>query len=245
MALLALGAVLLVAVGVMLLGWLFVVAVRPATTSARGSRIPACEQNLRQIGMAIHEYIEDNGHYPPAYVADDQGKPMHSWRVLLLPYLGYESLYDQYDFSKPWDSPENQQLVNRMPKVFACPADSESGPGETSYMVISGPSLLFHEDQQRRVADLKDGKAATIMVVEVLGMTTNWLQPRDLIGEELIWSINGEKQGLGSLHPQSGMSVLAADGSVWHFGDFVPPSELRAMATIDGGEPASPAAWQE
>src|SRR5262245_23624397 len=66
--------------------------------------------NLRQIGIAVHEYIDHWKCFPPAYLADAAGRPAHSWRVLLLPYLGYEELYKQYDFNEPWDGPNNSRL---------------------------------------------------------------------------------------------------------------------------------------
>ena len=48
---------------------------------------------MKEIVMAIEEYKGKNGHYPPAYIADGNGKPLHSWRVLILPFLGYDGLY--------------------------------------------------------------------------------------------------------------------------------------------------------
>jgi len=42
-------------------------------------------------GLALFNYHDDYGSYPPAYIADESGRPMHSWRVLILPYLGRSS----------------------------------------------------------------------------------------------------------------------------------------------------------
>ena len=58
------------------------------------------------------------------YVADATGRPMHSWRVLILPFLEQQSLYEQYDFREPWDGPNNIQLLGNMPDVFSCPSRS-------------------------------------------------------------------------------------------------------------------------
>ena len=48
--------------------------------------------------------------FPPAFIADADGKPMHSWRVLLLPYLEQQVFYMRYRFDEPWDSPHNRSL---------------------------------------------------------------------------------------------------------------------------------------
>ena len=43
--------------------------------------------HLFEIGLAMHEYVHDHKTLPPAVVYDPHGKPLYSWRVLLLPYL--------------------------------------------------------------------------------------------------------------------------------------------------------------
>jgi Protein of unknown function (DUF1559) len=69
---------------------------RPGEAARRAQ----CRNNLKQIALALHDYHQQYGVLPPAYVADASGRPMHSWRVLLLPFLEQQSLYDQYDFRK-------------------------------------------------------------------------------------------------------------------------------------------------
>ncbi|MEM7313616.1 MAG: DUF1559 domain-containing protein, partial [Planctomycetota bacterium] len=66
---------------------------------------PGCHSNLTRIGQAMSQYVKEKGHYPPAYVTDDNGKPLYSWRVLLLPYLGEDRLHTQFDLTKAWDDP--------------------------------------------------------------------------------------------------------------------------------------------
>ena len=81
----------------------------PAVQSAReSSRRASCASNMKQIVLALLAYEADHGQFPPAYIADENGKPMHSWRVLILPYLAEKSIYDAYDFTEPWDGPNNR-----------------------------------------------------------------------------------------------------------------------------------------
>ena len=77
-----------------------------------------CANNLKQIAMALHNYAADYQALPPAFVADATGKPMHSWRVLILPYLEQQALYAQYNLSEPWDGPNNIQLLDKVPSYF-------------------------------------------------------------------------------------------------------------------------------
>ena len=58
--------------------------------------------NLKEIALAIHNYHDVYQRFPPAYVADEDGKPMHSWRVLVLEFIRdptAKQLYNQYDFT--------------------------------------------------------------------------------------------------------------------------------------------------
>ena len=107
-------------------------------------------------------YESANGRFPPAYVADEKGRPMHSWRVLILPYLGEEELYKQYNMKDPWDSPHNRALASRMPKVYRCPrADSQSpvDASATSYLMLVGPGCISTGPKSVRAAELRKGAA--------------------------------------------------------------------------------------
>src|SRR5208282_3843573 len=72
-------------------------------------RRASCLNSLKQIALALNNYHEANDCFPPAYVADKSGKPSYSWRVLILPYLEYDSLYRMCDLTQPWDSPKNKR----------------------------------------------------------------------------------------------------------------------------------------
>ena len=88
----------------------------------------ACRQNLNKIALALEGYQTKYKVYPPPVVFDRQGQPLHSWRVLILPYLDKEDekLYSEFKLDEPWDSPHNSKLTLRMPKAYACPCDPGS-----------------------------------------------------------------------------------------------------------------------
>ncbi len=196
-----------------------------------------CDQNLRKIGLALQAYEADFGSLPPAFTNGPNGKPMHSWRVLLLPYLGEHGTYSNYDFSQPWDSPHNQKLATKMPRVYACPADPDAiALGESNYMVVVGPATMFPGSQSRSTASVGDDLESTITVVEVPIFGVNWLAPSDLRAERMQFAINGGfGQEMGSHHPE-GAHVLMADGQVRFLKETVPPDYLEGMTTVNGGE---------
>ncbi len=207
-----------------------------------------CRNHLKQIALAMEAYHDDHGCYPPAYTADADGKPMHSWRVLLLPYLDEQQwLYERYDFNQPWDSPQNLMLGRYMPEAYGCPSDENSlnSVGETSYMVVTGPRTLFPGAGSSRRGQIRDGTANTIFVVEVIGHGRSWLEPADLDVRNLQLQVNGRKgQEISSRHP-GGANVLMVDGSVHFMPDETPPEIIEALITPNGGEAITPAALVE
>lgn len=107
------------------------------------------ERRLKEaaIALALLAYRRDHGTFPPAFTVDENGKPLHSWRVLILPFLGAEAkaLYDQIRLDEPWDSEYNGALCAQAPDVFRCSIVSESGEGETRYSVLLGDDGFFDE----------------------------------------------------------------------------------------------------
>ena len=96
-----------------------------------------------QILLALHNYHSEYNALPPAYVADANGKPMHSWRVLILPYMEQSALYNRYKFNEPWNGPNNITLLNSMPSIFACPSRFSNPTNLTSYVAVTGPGTMF------------------------------------------------------------------------------------------------------
>ncbi len=98
-------------------------------------------ENLRQIGQAMLRYSEDHrGRLPPAVLYDRSGRPLHSWRVLILPYLGKQSLYARFRLDEPWDSLHNSSLMSEMPAVYSPPGWALWRERySTFYQVLDGP----------------------------------------------------------------------------------------------------------
>jgi prepilin-type processing-associated H-X9-DG protein len=205
----------------------------PAVQASReAARRTQCANNLKQIALAMHNYHDVHGRFPPAYTTDAEGKPLHSWRVLILPYLGYDSLYRQIRLDEPWDSPANRPFHSQMPKEFSCP----SGPieqGLTDYVAVVGQEAIFQGANGTRIADITDGTANTILVVEAHGSNINWMEPKDLDFANMDFAVGGTS--LQTMHPTA-MNAAFADGSVKQLNKALPTTTVRAMITRSGGE---------
>jgi hypothetical protein len=205
-----------------------------------------CQNNLKYIGLALHNYHDQYGCLPPAYVADEQGRPMHSWRVLILPFLELGDIHAQYNFDEPWDGPGNRRLLTmKVPSVFQCPEDTAS-PTATSYVVVVGPDTMWPGSTSGKFADIADGTSNTLMVVEVAESGIHWMEPRDLELADLPMSVNPESgRGISSLHrveswrPKRpyGANAAMADGSAGMLPTELPPERLRALLIRDDNQP--------
>jgi hypothetical protein len=195
-----------------------------------------CFNNLKQISLALQRYDARYGSLPPAYIADQNGKPMHSWRILILPFLEQEPLYKEYDFSEPWDGPHNSRLMQRCPKQFRCHEATNQNPSATSYVAVVGNTTMWPGNRGSRLEDIKDGTSNTIMLVEVADSDINWMEPRDLSFEQATKGVNVDKQhGISSNH--AGIVCVAyADGHGTYLVDDVSSEALKALFTIAGGE---------
>jgi prepilin-type processing-associated H-X9-DG protein len=203
-------------------------------------RVPRCRNFIRQIGLALHNYQDTYGCFPPAYIADEHGRPMHSWRVLILPYLDELPLYNEYRFDEPWNGPHNAKLADRFVRVFRCPQEPSDieNPTRTmtSYVAVIGPQTAWPGTQSVKLSDFADGRSNTILVAEVANSGIHWMEPRDLHVLQMNPAINPKAgQGISSAH-DGGAHALLADGSVRFLKNDLPVTTVRALLTIRGGE---------
>ena len=135
---------------------------------------------------------------------------MHSWRVLILPYIEEKDFSQEYDFSEPWNSPHNAALARRRPGVaeyFQCPVDPATGKNSTSYLAIVGKDTLWPGDRTlNRDELLTSGRK--VLLVEVKNSGIHWMEPRDI-------SYDDATQGLIASSPHGGcVHFVLADGFV-------------------------------
>lgn len=197
----------------------------------------AAENKLKQLALAMHNYADTfsdrrKSRFPAVANFDKQGKPLLSWRVHLLPFLGEQKLYQQFHLDEPWDSPHNKQLLARMPEVYQGPNRKLNREGKTIFLLPVGKKAVFKEgpDGPRMPADFPDGTSNTIIIVEADDAhAVPWTKPEDL-------KIDPEnpRRGLGG-HFHEGFLVTLGDGSVRVIGKTTSKTTLRlAFDPADG-----------
>ena len=209
----------------------------PAVQAAReAARRMQCTNHMKQIGLALHSYHDRYQCFPPAITADEDGKPLHSWRVLLLPYMEQGALYESIRLDEPWDSDYNRQFHDLTLSVYCCPSAPGSMRGMTSYSVVVGKESYSNvPNTSQMMGAMTDGTSNTIAVVE-RKTPVCWMDPtREITFETACMGINVSHDGLGSNHT-GGMNVCMFDGSVMFISQTVNAGVLRAMFTWAGGE---------
>jgi prepilin-type processing-associated H-X9-DG protein len=215
------------------LGSLFMVPVLialllPAVQAAReAARRAQCVNNLKQIGLAFHNYHQSYNVLPPAASTDANGRPLLSWRVAMLPYIEEQALYDQFKLDEPWDGPNNIKLLDKMPLAYRCASSDQPGSTVTPYQVIVGQGSVFEGPKGLPFAAITDGTSNTFLVVEAKA-PVEWTKPDDV-------DIAAVTTALGSKHP-GGTNALLADGSVKFIKTTTPANVINALATREGGE---------
>ena len=223
-------------------GGILVALMLPAIQAARGAAQQVrCMNNMKQIALALQCYNNDHGQYPPAYIADENGRPMHSWRVLILPYLEQSHVYDQYNFDEPWDSPNNRAATSMAwGDIFQCPSNPSQDSTKTNYVMIVGPGC-FSEGPKGRFADsIKDGTSNTIMIAEIANSDIDWAEPRDLDATTMSYVVNDPsgQPSISSNHPAKA-NVAMADGSVKYLENDTDPQVVIQMTQVNDGGPAA------
>lgn len=203
-------------------------AVHRASEPARRTQ---CKNNLKQIGMALHQYHDTYGTFPPAYTVDADGKRLHSWRTLILPYLDQMELYKQIDLSKPWDDQVNAEFAKTDLYVYACPSILKPFT-KTSYMAIAGTGTCFPGAASRSISEIKDGTSNTVMIVEVAAeKSVPWMSPADLDDQYLL-NVDAKSK----FSHAGGLYALFADGSVRFLSCKIGQEVRRSMVTADAGD---------
>jgi hypothetical protein len=212
----------------------FLLLARAVHDARHAARRAQCCGHLSQLGLALHNYNSAYGTLPPASIADSRGRPMHSWRVLILPFIEEQALYESYTFNEPWDGPGNRLLAGRMPRIYSCP--NHDVPGQTSYVALAGPGTLFPANHPTTLMDVPDGAQNTILHTEAVDDAIGWMEPRDLDIFRIAFTINGPTRPGISSRDSPGAHFLFADGAYRLIGPSTPPETIKALATRNGGE---------
>ncbi|MEX0794471.1 MAG: DUF1559 domain-containing protein [Pirellulaceae bacterium] len=219
-------------------GGVLVALLLPAVQQARhAARRMQSSNNMKMIGLALHNYHDTYGTFPPAYIPDENGKPMHSWRVLISPFLDDGFQFSQYDFDKPWDHADNMAVTQQMPSVYNSPIldSAETTQGMTPYVAVSGPETVLGQAEGSQFRSIVDGTSHTIIAMENFSRPVFWAEPTDISPDQIMANFT---RIMDSATP--GPQVLMADGSVMTVSSSTSPQAFEGGLYINDGEGFSP-----
>lgn len=212
---------------------------------ARRDRV-ASFNNLQRIAEALNAYAIEHGSYPPPVVSDASGKPLYSWRVLILEQLGEAYLAGKFRHDLAWDAAENVSVLSQCPSVFMSPTVNRTQVASSAnYALITGTNTLFPSSGPLSPSQVADGRDRTLLVVEVEQAGGEWSQPWDIDIAKL-----NTKIGFGGIHAiggnhVGGAAIAFADGTPGWLPEALSPALLRGLISPAGGEQIDPAEFQQ
>jgi biopolymer transport protein ExbD len=189
------------------------------------------KNQLRQVGIALHNFHDTYGSFPPAKSGkgyEDEGRPLLSWRVHLLPFLDQRALYERFHLDEPWDSAHNKTLLAEMPPLFKTTDD----PTTTTFLAVVGEGTAYEGREGLTFKDIRDGTSSTAYVVDAgRERAVPWTKP-----EDLPFDVEDPVRALGPSDFGNEFLVVTADGAVKAISYDIAPESLRALFTRAAGD---------
>lgn len=201
------------------------------------ARMASSKNNLKQLGLAIHNYHDKHNVLPPAMIVNETGYKTHGWPALLLPFLEQEGLHGSIDFNLPFDEPANQSVMNVDVDAYVNPM-VEQAPGAIAELHYALNSQVFGPNSKTSFNNITDGTSNTFMGGEIAEGFRPWNNPRHTRDPALGFNRGYKTFGSPYFGTKYGgrVQMLMMDGSVYSMDDTVSLSILQALATPAGGE---------
>jgi hypothetical protein len=195
-------------------------------------RCQTCGLNFKQIGLGLLNFDAENGSLPPAYLCDAKGKPIHSWRALLMPYGGHYSWRKTYSLKEPWDGPNNGKFLSTRFNEFRCPSAGSDLRLTADYVAVVGPDTLW-PGRERIKLPPKGGNQDTILLIELPDSDYGCLDPRCPTVEEFMAKIKSPTgKGIQCIHPK-GLAYVTVGGDVRWFPPDTDAETIRRLLKRD------------
>lgn len=227
----------------------------PAVQSAREAmRRASCQNNLHQVGLALHNYHSAMGRFPPGAIEVrplPPGGKQFAWSAFILPHLEQISVAEKIDYSRPFDDPANAVAAETSVAAYLCPSTPRSTPrrgglGASDYGGVYGERIMSTNNPPRGMMihdvslgfrDILDGSSHTIMVTEDADFPDGqWINGRNLFDQAFAPNAAPPfENDMRSFHP-GGVMALFADGSTRFIVDQIDLQILAALCTRNGRE---------
>ena len=201
-----------------------------------GAKQTSRMNDFKQVALSLHNYYSAYEHFPPQSLTSKDGKRLLSWRVLVLPFLEQQALYDQFHLDEPWDSPHNLKVASAIPPVYKMQGEQEldeNGVPKTTLLApLTKNSIFGKPGAPAEFRNVIDGTSNTIWLVEAgSSKSVPWTKPADLVIDtaDPMTSIYGDEE------PHDFIASMA-DGSVHMLKATLAKKVINALITMNGGE---------
>ena len=224
---------MMVVVGAVLIA-LLLPAVHQAREAARRTQ---SRNNLKQIGLAMHNYHDTFNTFPPGGIYTEKNEPYQSWMTSILPFVDQSYVHTMIDTNQPWTSPMNQPAFQVVIPTFLNPTveiqhSTVGGLGASHY---AANSQLLVKNGMRQIREITDGTSNTILAGDVAAGFKAWGDPDNLRDPAAGFGTNSDQ--FGNPASQRGVvQMLLTDGSVRAISIDINPQTLKALASPDGEE---------
>lgn len=198
------------------------------------------KNNLKQIGLALHNYHQIHKTFPPGAIISETGEPRHSWVTMILPHLDHAPLYKTIDQNRAWNDDVNMPAMRHVLGALLHPGLDDwpyfydnrttERPGVTHY---AANQHVFGPNRGMRFRDFVDGTSNVFMAGEVPSNFVPWGKPGNW--RDLRLGINKSPVGFGS-PSKGGAHFLLGDGTVRFITENVDPKILRQLGNPADGE---------
>lgn len=183
--------------------------------------------NLKYIGLAVHNYHDQVGTLPPGVTINDRGELLHGWPARLLPYLDSTELYEQIDFDRPWHDPANAPVFRRSVPPLLLPLMKETH--DANGYALSGYAANVHVmggTGAHAFDEFPAGMSYTILAGEAAGNFQPWGSTSNC--RDPLNGINRTPDGFGSNY--DGAQFLFLDARVLFLSENIDSAVLEAIS---------------
>lgn len=187
--------------------------------------------DLKQLILAFHNFQQKYGGFVPRMTVSQDGKPLLSWRVHLLPFIERNDLYQRFHLDEPWDSPHNAALIPEIPQVYVTAGGDSVERGRTC---VQAPMMRDsywsgNSKEWQTFLQLSDSTETICFVVAPPSRSVIWTKPDDLL-------VDADKPIVSLFSNRDAVPIARFNGSVITLLSEVTPESLRSQLTHASGD---------